>query len=67
MGNLGKKALLDLAVPLTKDVLPKLATKATSSVLDEVERKMSGRGAVRAGKGFILFISNEDMEILLKS
>ena len=67
MGNLGKKALLDLAVLLTKDVLPKLATKATSSVLDEVERKMSGRGAVRAGRGFTLFIWNEDMEILLKS
>ena len=67
MGNLGKKALLDLAVLLTKDVLPKLATKATSSVLDKVERKMSGRGAVRAGKGFTLFIWNEDMEILLKS
>ena len=28
MGNLGLK---ELAVPLTKDVLPKLATKATSS------------------------------------
>ena len=29
LDNLGKKALLDLAVPLTKDVLPKLATKET--------------------------------------
>ena len=55
--NLDKKALIGLAVSLTKDVLPKLATKATSSVLDKFERKISGQGAVRAGKGFTLFIS----------
>ena len=42
MGNLGKKALLDLAVSLDKHVLPKLATKATSSVLYKLERKISG-------------------------
>ena len=41
---------------MAKDVLPKLATKATSSVLDKFERKISGKGAVRAGKGFTLFI-----------
>ena len=39
LGKLGKKALLDLAVPLAKDVLPKLATTATSSVLDKFERR----------------------------
>ena len=32
MGRLGKKALLDLTVPLAKDPLPKLANKATSAV-----------------------------------
>ena len=31
MNNLGKKALTDLAVPLTKNLLCKLATIATSS------------------------------------
>ena len=50
MGNLTKKAVLDLAVPLAKGVLPKLATKATSSVLVEFERKISKQGAVREGK-----------------
>ena len=34
-----QKVLLDLAVPLNKDVLSKLATKVTSSVLDQFERK----------------------------
>ena len=38
-------------------------TKATSSVLHVFERKTSGQGVVKAGKGFTLFISNEDMYI----
>ena len=49
--NLDKKALLDLAVPLDEDVLPKLATKSTSSVLDKLKRKIIGQGDIRAGKG----------------
>ena len=40
MNNLGKKALLDLAVPLAEDVLPKLATKATLSLLEKFEKKV---------------------------
>ena len=38
----GKKAFLDLAVPLAKYNLPKSGTKATLSVLDKFERKISG-------------------------
>ena len=30
-----QKALADVLVPLAKDVLPKLATQATSSILDK--------------------------------
>ena len=37
--KLRRKVLLDLAVPLAKDVLPKLATKTTSFVLDKFEKK----------------------------
>ena len=59
LGNLGKKALLDFAVPLTKDVLLKLANKATSFVLDKFERKIAGQGALRAGRGFPLSVSNK--------
>ena len=36
--------------------LLKLATKATLSILDKFEKKVSGKGAVRAEKGFTLFI-----------
>ena len=50
-----------LAVPLAKDILSILGTKATLSVLDKFERNISGQGAVRSGKGFTLFISNKDM------
>ena len=46
--------------------MSKLATKATSSVLDKFERKISGHGAVIAGKGFTLFISKEDMTDIIK-
>ena len=62
ISKLGKEALTKFAVPLTKDSLPELATKTTSSAIDKFERKISGRGAVRAGKGFTLFITNEDMD-----
>ena len=45
--NLGGKALTDLPVTLTKGVLPKLATKAISSVLDKFDRKVSGSSKSR--------------------
>ena len=59
------KALLDLAVPLVKDVLPKLAVKATSSLLDKFERTVSRKGVVRVEKWFTLFISNEDIDNII--
>ena len=59
ISNLGKKTVTvqeTIALPLAKDALPKLAI---SSAIDKLERKMCGIGAVKAGKGFILFISNK--------
>ena len=67
IGNLGKKALTDLAVCLSKHVLPKLATKKTASILDEFKRKISGRGAVITGKVFTLFILNAVMDDIIKT
>ena len=55
MSNSGKKTSINLCVPLAKDVLPKLAIKATLFILDKFERKVSRQEAVRVGKGFILF------------
>ena len=66
MGNLSKRVLLNLAGSLAKDVLPKLATKSTSSVLQKFERKISRKGVIRAGKVFNLFNSNEDTDDIFK-
>ena len=46
--------------------MPKLAANATLSVIDKLERKISGKGLVRAGKRFTLFISNEDINDMFK-
>ena len=65
MGNLGKKALMNFAVPVATNVLPKLA-KATSSVLAKLKKKISWQGGVRAGKGLTFFISNEIMDDIIE-
>ena len=51
---------------MAKDVFQKLETIATSSILDKAERKISGQGAVKGGKGFNLFISKENMDDIIK-
>ena len=38
----------------------------TSNAIKTFDRKISGRGALRAEKGFTLFISNEDMNDIIK-
>ena len=54
MGKIGKEALIDLAVPLAKYVLTNLGTNTILSALDKFERKISGQGASKLGKGFAL-------------
>ena len=66
LGNLGKKSLANNAIPLAKDNLPGLVSNSSSNPINNFERKISGKGAVRAGKGFTLFISNEDMNDIIK-
>ena len=66
MSNLRKKALIVLAVPFAKDVLFKLATKATSTILNKFERKTSRKGVVRARKDLLyLFKMNDIIKIVL--
>ena len=54
----------------TRDKLPGLvinvASNAALNAINKFERKISGTGAVRVGKGFILFISNEDVDDIIK-
>ena len=56
LGNLGNKALTNIAIPLARHNLPGLVSNLTSNAIHKFERKINGNGAVRAGKGFTLFI-----------
>ena len=64
--NLGEKVITDLAIPLTRDDLLGPVSNITSNEINKFKRKINGKGSVRAGKGFILFISNEDMNDIIK-
>ena len=48
------------------DVLSKLANKTTLSILGKVEKKICGKGFLRARKGFTLFTSNEGLNDIVK-
>ena len=52
LSNLGKKVITDL---------PRLASNLASNAINQLERKITGKGAVRAERAFTLFILNEDM------
>ena len=66
LGNLGKKALKNIAIPLARDNSLGIVSNLTSNAINKFGRKTSGKGDVRAGKGFTLFISNEDMNDIIK-
>ena len=64
--SFGKKALTNIALPLARDNLSGLVSNLISNAINKFERNVSGKGAFRAGKGFILFILNEDMNDITK-
>ena len=66
LGNLGKKAIADLGFPLARNNLLGLASTLASNAINIFERKIGGKGALRTGKGFTLFILNEDMNDIIK-
>ena len=55
-----------VAIPLARDNLPGLVSNLTLNAINKFENKISGKLAARAGKGFALFISNEDMNDIIK-
>ena len=66
LSNLGKKkALTNVAISLAKDILTWFS-KQFSSAINKVERKIRGKEAVEAAKGFTLFILNEDVNGIIK-
>ena len=44
--------------------MPALVGNITSSAINKFHRKISGKGAIRAGKWFMLFILNKDIKII---
>ena len=47
--------------------MPGLVSNLTSNAINKFERKISGKEAVREGKGFTLFILIEDMNDIIKT
>ena len=43
-----------------------MVSNLASNAINKCERKISGKGAVRVEKGIPLFISNEDMNDIIK-
>ena len=64
--HLGKKVITDLAIPLARDNLHILANNLASNTINKCERKISVKGARTIEKRFTLFISNGDMNNIIK-
>ena len=61
-GNLFKKVVTDFEIPLARDNLFGLVSNLAPNSINKFERKI----AARAEKGITLFISNEDMNYIIK-
>ena len=46
--------------------MPGLVSSLTSNAINKIERIISGKGVVRARKGFTLILSNKDMNDIVK-
>ena len=57
LSNLGNKGLTNIAISLARDNLPALVSNWNSYSIHNFKRKISGIGAVRERKRFILFTS----------
>ena len=66
LGKLGKKVVTHIAISFAKNnfsgLLRNIALNLALNAMNEFERRVSRKGVVKAGKGFTLFISNEDNE-----
>ena len=67
VANLRKKSTNNIVNNLAPDYFPELISNLTSNAINKFERKVSGKGAVRAGKGFTYLFLMKIWMILLKS
>ena len=61
-----KKALTNISISLARDNFPGLIIKLTSNAINKFERNINGKGAVKAVKGFTLFIWNQNINDIIK-
>ena len=66
LGNLGKKAITNIAISLARDNLPGLVSNLTLNATNKFGKEICGKEVVRAGKGFTLFILNGDTNDIIK-
>ena len=66
LNRLGKKVVTDLATTFARVKLSRLVSNTASNAIKKFERRISGKRAVRTRKGFAFFISNEDMNDIIK-
>ena len=67
--SLGKEPLTKIVVPFANvlpEIVSNIASHGASNVINNFERRISGKRAVGARKGFALFISNKDMDDIIK-
>ena len=58
---------MKVGIPLVKNYSAPLATMAYASAIDgAIQRKIRGKGVLRAGKGITLVIQNEDTDYIIK-
>ena len=55
-----------VAIPFPLDDLSILVSNTASNAIKEIERKISENRAARTGKGITLFISNENINDIIK-
>ena len=58
--------LPNVAIPLFRDNLPGLVSKTSLNAVNKFKRKIIRKRVVRAGKIFIWFVSNGDMNDIIK-
>ena len=62
LGNLRRKALTSIDIPLARENLTVLVRSLTLNIINKLERKTSRKVAVRAGKILTLFYSKRRYE-----
>ena len=65
-GSSSKEVIKGLVIPMVRDNLPVILSNLASNTINKFGRKIRGKVAVRAAKRITVFISNEDMNDIIR-